>query len=94
MKKLLKASRLIVFALASFASSTLSAWYDPTGYWGRHYPNCYEFPSRGLYTVRAKEYHNNLGSGDPNIRWDHTKLKECSKQKTLERILISLEAFE
>lgn len=54
MKKILKASKLIVFALASLASSTLSAWYDPTGYWGRHYTRCYELPSRGLYTIRGE----------------------------------------
>lgn len=54
MKKLLKASKLIVFALAAFASNTLSAWYDPTGYWGRHYQNYYDIPSRGLYTIRGE----------------------------------------
>lgn len=75
MKKLLKASRLIVFALASFASSTLSAWYDPTGYWGRHYPNCYEFPSRGLYTVRAELM--NLRPHIDNLKLDNTTIQNA-----------------
>ena len=52
--KILKVSTWIVFVLACFASSTLSAWYDPTGYWGRHYPRCYQLPSRGKYTIRGE----------------------------------------
>jgi hypothetical protein len=54
MKKFLKASSLVVFAFASLTSSTLSAWYDPSGYWGRHYSQCYQLPSRGKYTIRAE----------------------------------------
>lgn len=54
MKKILQVSLLMVFAVALLASGTLSAWYDPTGFWGRHYPRCYYFPSRGNYTIRAE----------------------------------------
>lgn len=54
MKTFLKSSGLIVFTFALLASSTLSAWYDPTGYWGRRYSQCYELPSRGKYTIRAE----------------------------------------
>lgn len=54
MKKRLRTVKWMVFAFACFASETLSAWYDPTGYWGRHYANYYDIPSRGLYTIRAE----------------------------------------
>lgn len=54
MHKLLKASVFTVFALTSLVSTNLSAWYDPTGYWGRHYPTCYTLPSRGKFTIRAE----------------------------------------
>lgn len=54
MKKFLQASKWIVLTLATFSMSSLSAWYDPTGYWGQRCPNRYDFPARGLYTVRAE----------------------------------------
>lgn len=54
MKNLLKVSKVLIFAFAVFATNSLSAWYDPTGYWGRHYNRCYDLPSRGYYTIRAE----------------------------------------
>lgn len=54
MKKILKVAAFTLTTLAIFASGKLSAWYDPTGYWGRHYPRCYELPSRGPYTIRGE----------------------------------------
>src|SRR5215467_9616346 len=54
MKNFLKISTWTIVVLATFASSKLSAWWDPTGTWGRSHPCCYYNPTRGLYTVRAE----------------------------------------
>lgn len=54
MKRYLKTALLTIFSIACLTTTTLSAWYDPTGYWGKRYPNYYDIPSRGKYTVRAE----------------------------------------
>lgn len=54
MKNIWKASRWVVFTLATFTASNLLAWYDPTGYWGYRCPNRYDIRARGKYTVRAE----------------------------------------
>lgn len=53
-KNYLKTTTFAIFALAAFSTQMLSAWYDPTGRWGYCWPNCYNLPSRGKYTVRAE----------------------------------------
>lgn len=75
MKNLFKASKLMVFAFVCLVTSTLSAWYDPTGYWGRHYPRCYYFPSRGAYTIRGE-----LFNWRPHV--DNLKIKKSSIQNS------------
>lgn len=72
MKKLLQATKLVLCAWVFLASNILSAWYDPTGYWGRHWCNYYDIPSRGLYTIRAellylRPHVNNLKVNDEVI---------------------------
>lgn len=54
MEHFLKAAKIITITLATFISSSLSAWYDPTGYWGLRCPDRYDIPSRGKYTIRGE----------------------------------------
>jgi len=64
-----------VFALASFATATLSAWYDPTGYWGYRCPNRYDIPSRGLYTIRGELLY--LRAHVDNVKVSRSKIENA-----------------
>jgi hypothetical protein len=53
MKQIFKIAKYAIFTATCFATTALSAWYDPSGQWGHRFPNRWDIPSRGKYTLRA-----------------------------------------